>query len=155
MLRGPSLRDGAHLLDLLANLGDSLGDELAFFMKNADFDGALAAAGGAAVGGAGALNRPRHFCRAQETQKITKPMRPVEFPSAFFRCLPLPAAAAVSCEQARAARRPKPHAINTTGDDPRRRGQLHAPEGCRDWSGRRWQRRAVHRRVLPRRGHSQ
>ena len=44
MLRGPSLRDGAHLLDLLANLGDSLGDELAFFMKNADFDGALTAA---------------------------------------------------------------------------------------------------------------
>ncbi len=44
MVRGPSLRDRAHLLDLLAILGDSLGDEVAFFVKNADFDGALAAA---------------------------------------------------------------------------------------------------------------
>ena len=44
MLRGPSLRDGAHLVDLLANLGDSLGNNVAFFMKNADFNGALAAA---------------------------------------------------------------------------------------------------------------
>jgi hypothetical protein len=44
LVRGPTLRDGADLLELLANLGYRLGNNVAFFMKNADFDVALAAA---------------------------------------------------------------------------------------------------------------
>jgi len=42
LLRGPSLRDGAHLLDFLANLSDSLGDAVAFFVDNPVFEFAMA-----------------------------------------------------------------------------------------------------------------
>jgi len=38
VVHGPSLRDGAHLLDLLGELEDRLSDAVAFFVKNADFD---------------------------------------------------------------------------------------------------------------------
>ena len=44
VVHGPSLRDGAHLLDLTADLGDRLSDAVAFFVKNADSDRAEVAA---------------------------------------------------------------------------------------------------------------
>lgn len=44
LLHGPSLSDGLDLVQLVADDGDGACDEVAFFMQNADFDRALAAA---------------------------------------------------------------------------------------------------------------
>ena len=46
LLDGPLLRDGVEALQGVAHGGDSLRDEVAFFVLETDFDGALAAVGG-------------------------------------------------------------------------------------------------------------
>jgi hypothetical protein len=43
LIHAPSLRDVADLMQLFADLGKSLGNEFAFFVEDADFDGPLVA----------------------------------------------------------------------------------------------------------------